>query len=128
MPTATRRIVAVVALIVSFGLIVVPRRTDAQIATESARKVVNRVVPAYPDMAGTMNLKRNVKVEVVVGPSGAVKTLEIKGGHPVLAKSARTPFSSASGSLRQAKPGSWSRLSSTLNSSSLPASVYFQVG
>ncbi len=88
MPTATQRIVAGVALIVSFGLIVVPRRTDAQIATESARKVVNRVVPAYPDMAGTMNLKGNVKVEVVVGPSGAVKTLEIKGGHPVLAKSA----------------------------------------
>jgi TonB family protein len=83
MPTATRRIVAGVALIVSFGLIVVPRRTDAQIATES-----NRVVPAYPDMAGTMNQKGNVKVEVVVGPSGAVKTVEIKGGHPVLAKSA----------------------------------------
>jgi outer membrane biosynthesis protein TonB len=37
-------------------------------------------------MARTMNLKGNV--EVVVGPSGAVKSVEIKGGHPVLAKSA----------------------------------------
>jgi TonB family protein len=88
MTTPARRIVAVVVLILSLALIVVPNRTDAQIATESARKVVNRVVPAYPDMARSMNLRGNVKVEVVVGPSGAVKSVEIKGGHPVLAKSA----------------------------------------
>jgi len=88
MTTPTPRIVAVVALILSFALIVVPRRTDAQEATESTRKAVNRVVPAYPEMARTMNLKGNVKVEVVVGPRGAVKSVEIKGGHPVLAKSA----------------------------------------
>jgi outer membrane biosynthesis protein TonB len=43
-------------------------------------------------MARTMNLKGNVKVEVVVGPSGAVKSVEIKGGHPVLAKSAENAF------------------------------------
>jgi hypothetical protein len=48
-------------------------------ATESTRKAVNRVVPAYPEMARTMNLKGNVKVEVVVGPSGAVKSVEIRG-------------------------------------------------
>ena len=66
----------------------VPSRSNAQVATERTRKVVNRVVPAYPDVARTMNLKGNVKVEVVVGPSGAVKSVEIRGGHPVLAKSA----------------------------------------
>lgn len=88
MTTPTRRIIAVVALILSFAWIVVPSQTDAQVATESTRKVVNRVVPAYPVMARTMNLKGNVKVEVVVGPSGAVKSVEVKGGHPVLAKSA----------------------------------------
>jgi len=87
MTTPARRIVAVVVHILSLALIVVPSRTDAQTATESARKVVNRVVPAYPDMARSMNLKGNVKVEVVVGPGGAVKSVEIKGGHPVLAKS-----------------------------------------
>jgi TonB family protein len=75
---------------VSLARIVVPSRTDAQVATESARRVVNRGLPAYPDMARTMNLKGNVKVEVVVGPSGAVKSVEIKGGHPVLAKSAES--------------------------------------
>ena len=66
----------------------VPRRTDAQEATESTRKAVNRVVPAYPDVARTMNLKGNVKVGVVVAPSGAVKSVEIRGGHPGFAKSA----------------------------------------
>ena len=88
MTTPTRRIVAVVALILSLALIVVASRTDAQVATERTRKVVNRAVPAYPDVVRTMNLKGNVKVEVVVGPSGAVKSVEIKGGHPLRAKSA----------------------------------------
>ena len=88
MTTPARRIVAVVVLVLSVALIVVPGRTDAQIAPESARKVVNRVAPEYPDVARTMNLKGNVRVEVVVGPSGAVKSVAIKGGHPVLAKSA----------------------------------------
>ena len=74
----------------SLAWIVVPSRTDAQAATESARRVVNRVVPVYPDMARTMNRKGNVKVEVVVGPSGAVKSVEIKGAHGVLAKSAES--------------------------------------
>jgi TonB family protein len=90
MTTPTRRIIAVVALILSFRLIVIPSQTDAQVATEGTRKVVNRVVPPYPDVARAMNLKGNVKVEVVVGPSGAVKAVEIKGGHPVLAKSAES--------------------------------------
>jgi len=88
MTTPARRILAVVTLILRVALIGVPSRTDAQVDTASTRKVVNRVVPAYPDMARTMNLKGNVKVEVVVAPSGAVKSVEIKGGHPVLAKSA----------------------------------------
>ena len=128
MTTPTRRIIAVVALILSFAWIVVPSQTDAQVATESTRKVVNRVVPAYPDMARTMNLKGNVKVkvEVVVGPSGAVKSVEVKGGHPVLAKSAENAVFKWKWGLRKGKPGSWSRLSSTPNGSSLHASVYFR--
>jgi hypothetical protein len=64
--TTARRIVAVVSLALSFAWIVVPSRTDAQVTTESTRKVVNRVLPAYPEMARTMSLKGNVKVEVVV--------------------------------------------------------------
>jgi TonB family protein len=104
MTTSTPRLVAVVALILSIAWIVVPSRMGAQ--TESTRKVVNRVVPAYPEMARTMNLKGNVKVEVVVGPSGAVKSVEIRGGHPVLAKSAENAvfkwkWESATGETRE---------------------------
>ena len=44
-------------------------------------------------MARTMNLKGNVKVEAVVAPNGAVKSVEIRGGHPVLAKSAENAVS-----------------------------------
>jgi TonB family protein len=35
-----------------------------------------------------MGLRGNVKVEVVVSPNGTVKSLEVKGGHPMLAQAA----------------------------------------
>jgi outer membrane biosynthesis protein TonB len=73
MTTPTRRIVAVVALILSFGIDGGSQPDGCSGSYRSTRKIVNRVVPAYPEMARTMNLKGNVKVEVVVGPSGAVK-------------------------------------------------------
>lgn len=93
MTIPARRVVAVAVLILSSALIVVPGRMRAQETPESTRKIVNRVVPTYPEMARTMNLKGNVKVEAVVAPSGAVKSVEIKGGHPVLAKSAENAVS-----------------------------------
>ena len=52
------------------------------------RKVVNKVVPQYPAWARGMNLKGIVKVEAVVGGNGVVKSVEVKGGHPVLVQSA----------------------------------------
>jgi TonB family protein len=93
MTTPSRRIGAVAVFIFSAAFIVVPNGVHAQEVPESTRKLVNRVVPAYPDMARTMNLKGNVKVEAVVAPNGAVKSVEIKGGHPVLAKSAENAVS-----------------------------------
>ena len=77
------------SLLVLFGLFLhTPPSLAQQEQADGARKIVSRVIPRYPEMARTMNLKGNVKVEVVVGPSGAVKSVEIRGGHPVLAKSA----------------------------------------
>jgi outer membrane biosynthesis protein TonB len=75
-----------------------------------------------------MNLKGNVKVEVVVGSSGAVKSVEIRGGHPVPAKSAENAvfkwkWESAARETRELV-----EISSTPNSSSLHASVYFRLG
>jgi len=52
------------------------------------RKVVSRVVPEYPEMARTLKLSGSVKVEVLVLPNGTVKSLQVKGGHPVLAQAA----------------------------------------
>ncbi|MBZ5706155.1 MAG: energy transducer TonB [Acidobacteriia bacterium] len=55
---------------------------------ETKRKVINRVVPLYPEMARTMNLRGNVKVEALVATNGTVKSVEIKGGHPLLVQAA----------------------------------------
>jgi TonB family protein len=54
----------------------------------SSRKVVNKVQPTYPPLARDMRISGNVKVEAVVSPNGTVKTVDIKGGHPVLAQAA----------------------------------------
>jgi TonB family protein len=54
----------------------------------SNRKITNRVVPRYPPLARTMNLKGTVKIEALVLANGTVKTVELKGGHPVLAQAA----------------------------------------
>jgi TonB family protein len=68
-------------------LIVVPHQVPAQSA-EGARKIVTRVSPQYPSVAHRMGLQGNVKVEVVVQPNGTVKSVEVRGGHPMLADAA----------------------------------------
>jgi len=75
------RIVLCAALCVSFAV-------AQQSSTESTRKVVNRVVPAYPELARTMNVKGNVRLEALVAANGTVKSVTVIGGHPVLAQAA----------------------------------------
>jgi TonB family protein len=58
--------------------------------SSSVRKVINRVVPVYPQMARSMNLRGTVKLEVLVQSSGSVKLIQVKGGSPVLAQSAQS--------------------------------------
>jgi TonB family protein len=60
----------------------------AQEPAESSRQVITRVTPQYPSLARGMKLQGTVKVEAVVGPDGSAKTVEIKGGHPLLAQAA----------------------------------------
>jgi TonB family protein len=57
--------------------------------TEGSRKVVNRVTPQYPSLARGLKLQGSVRVEVVVAQDGSAKTVEIKGGHPLLARAAQ---------------------------------------
>jgi TonB family protein len=59
---------------------------QAQESPESHRKMVNRVVPAYPSLAQKMGISGSVKIEAVVAANGTVKSTGILGGHPVLAQ------------------------------------------
>ncbi|MGO9402896.1 MAG: energy transducer TonB [Terriglobales bacterium] len=52
------------------------------------RVLVARTAPAYPALARSMALQGVVKIEAVVSPEGSVETVDIKGGHPVLAQPA----------------------------------------
>lgn len=62
-----------------------PRANDEH---ESSRKVVYREAPSYPELARRMRIKGLVKIEAVVANNGVVKSVAIKGGHPVLAQAA----------------------------------------
>lgn len=65
-----------------------PTRSFAQEQPDSQRKILNRVVPSYPELARQMDIKGTVRIGVVVTPAGKVKTAQLIGGHPVLAKAA----------------------------------------
>ena len=87
-----RRITAAALLALLWAVVLAPTASFAQQEQqeqpESNRKVVNRVVPQYPELARTMNLRGTVRVEALVLPNGSVKAVEVKGGHPVLAQAA----------------------------------------
>ena len=85
-----RRWTAILTLLFATFAVVCPKPSFAQEDTDGKRKVTNRVVPDYPEMARRMNLRGIVKVDVTVGSNGVVKTVEVKGGHPVLAQAAVT--------------------------------------
>jgi len=80
---------ATVLVAFSVGLTALsPTFSVAQEQSEGKRRVVNRVVPAYPDLARKMHIVGTVKVEVVVASSGKLKSAQVMGGNPLLAKSA----------------------------------------
>jgi TonB family protein len=54
----------------------------------SNRKTVQRVAPSYPEIAKTMKLSGKVRIIAKVAPSGKVVSIEIVGGHPILARAA----------------------------------------
>jgi TonB family protein len=55
----------------------------------NARKVISKVAPIYPQVARTMKLSGTVKLEVLVQANGSVKSMQVKGGSPLLAQSAQ---------------------------------------
>jgi TonB family protein len=87
MPIRSRNIIA--ALILCWAVALATISSFAQDdQSQGNRKVVSRVMPNYPPVARTMNIRGNVKVEAVVSANGTVKSLEIKGGHPMLVNAA----------------------------------------
>src|SRR6202023_3058370 len=90
MNTHVFRRTAMTALFLAASAVVFcPARSYGQEAKESSRKVLNRVSPESPEIARRMRIAGAVRAEVIVAPNGTVKNIEIKGGHPLLAKAAQ---------------------------------------
>lgn len=64
----------------------VPMQSVAQ--NSAKRQLLERITPPYPVLARSMALEGVVKVDALVAPDGSVKSVDIKGGHPVLAQAA----------------------------------------
>lgn len=62
--------------------------SQSQQDTASRRRLVERTAPAYPTLARNLALAGIVRVEAVVSPEGSVKTVDVKGGHPILVQAA----------------------------------------
>lgn len=64
-------------------------RVSAQdTATETIRKVKNKVLPEYPKIASQLKLQGKVRIEVTISADGHVTNTKVIGGHPVLANAA----------------------------------------
>jgi outer membrane biosynthesis protein TonB len=59
-----------------------------QTSTESARRILRKTVPLYPEVPKRIKLGGTVKVVAVVAADGEVKSVEPKGGSPILLKAA----------------------------------------
>jgi len=77
------------ALLFAFNSVLLSSRAlPAQEDAAGSRKVAAKVSPQYPALARALKISGIVKVEALVAPNGTVKSLEVKGGHPVLAEAA----------------------------------------
>ena len=59
-----------------------------EVQSNSARAIVSTLRPSYPELARTLRLEGTVKLRVTVTPNGTAKSVEIIGGHPLLAQAA----------------------------------------
>lgn len=55
-----------------------------------SRKVKNRVEPAYPELARRNHVAGTVRIQIVIGANGQVKSTKPLGGHPLLVQSAES--------------------------------------
>jgi TonB family protein len=64
------------------------RTSTAQTPAHSGRRVVYKVAAVYPELAKRDHIRGVVRLEVVVGVNGTVKSTKPLGGAPVLIPSA----------------------------------------
>jgi protein TonB len=81
--------ISVVVLFLALILMFPVNPAPAQVSFEGSRKVVTRVVPQYPNLARSMHIQGSVRTDVLVAPNGKVKSVEVKGGHPLLGQAAQ---------------------------------------
>ncbi|MFZ0275774.1 MAG: energy transducer TonB [Candidatus Sulfotelmatobacter sp.] len=78
---------AVLVLLALIGF--APYHASTQEVSAANRKVAVKVAPEYPALARSMNIQGIVRADVLVAPNGKVTSVEVKGGHPLLAKAAQ---------------------------------------
>ncbi|MGH9514982.1 MAG: energy transducer TonB [Terriglobales bacterium] len=84
-----------VLVVVLLGLATLPSVFSADTQSvqsgegQSVRKIVIKVVPVYPSTARSMSLTGTVKLEALVLANGTVKSIQVKGGNPLLAQAAQ---------------------------------------
>jgi TonB family protein len=74
-------LLALVATAVFAGSIAIAQQSNVE---ESKRKVKSRTSTTYPDLARRLGITGKVRIEIIIGPDGRVKTARAVGGHPVL--------------------------------------------
>jgi TonB family protein len=80
--------IAVALVVLLPSMLFIPNHAPAQESAEANRKVVAKVIPQYPGLARSMRIQGNVRADVLVAANGKVKSVEMKGGHPLLVQSA----------------------------------------
>lgn len=78
----------VLALLAFFLGSSVPAASAQNDHVEAQRKVINKVAAEYPRLARDLSLTGIVRLEVLVSANGNPKSVQVKGGSPVLAQAA----------------------------------------
>jgi TonB family protein len=81
-----RTILWIGLLTVGIGAFVSVARIGAQETTD--RKLIKKVDPVYPPLAGKMHLAGTVKLVVQIAAEGKVSSVHTVGGNPILAVAA----------------------------------------
>lgn len=86
----TRKVTSLAFSLLLFAAGLAPTKT-VMLAQEQAqgseRRIVRKVTPEYPEIARRFKIVGKVKVQIVIGADGRVKSMRVLGGHPVLVQS-----------------------------------------